>query len=74
MLSLPHATQSRGDLGCSRRDGDRWGAPRNLGLTVNSASDEFRPSVSPHELLIFSSNRPGGKGGFDLYFAHFTAP
>lgn len=62
------------DLWCSRRDGDRWGAPRNLGAAVNSPSDEFRPSVSHHELLIFSSNRPGGKGGFDLYFAHFTAP
>ena len=36
-----------GDLYVSHRDGDRWSAPRNLGPAVNSAADEFHPTLSP---------------------------
>lgn len=51
----------------------KWGYPKNFGPDVNTSSDEFRPFLVAHEdfsnnLLIFSSNRSGGKGGFDLYF------
>jgi hypothetical protein len=50
-----------------------WSQPVNFGPTINTASDEFRPVVvfAPdytNDLMIFSSNRPGGIGGFDLYF------
>jgi hypothetical protein len=52
----------------------KWGTPVNFGPFVNSSSDEYRPVLSGDEdfsnmFLIFSSNRPGGLGGFDLYFA-----
>lgn len=51
-----------------------WGAPVNMGPYINSASDEYRPVLTGDEsfsnmFMLFSSNRPGGKGGFDLYFA-----
>lgn len=52
---------------------DGFGEPVNFGDKINSSYDEFRPIVIyaqlfENDLLIFSSNRPGGKGGFDLYY------
>ena len=45
-----------------------WGAPVNLGPTINSASGEQVPAFSPDgHWLFFSSNRPGGFGGNDNY-------
>jgi len=57
----------------------KWGFPLNLGPGVNTSSDEFRPLLGYHQDftnwgLLFSSNRTGGKGGFDLYFTGFTIP
>ena len=47
-----------------------WGQPVNLGPTLNSAADDIDPTLSPDELsLYFSSNRPGGHGGYDLWVA-----
>ena len=60
------------DLYYSLWDGSRWAAPVNFGPAINTASDEYRPILTgmeqyTNQLMIFSSNRPGGKGGFDLY-------
>jgi hypothetical protein len=51
----------------------KWNSPVNFGPGVNSTSDEYRPVISGYPdftnyFMVFSSNRPGGKGGFDLYF------
>ena len=48
------------------RVGDAWGAPQNLGSTINTSSNEFGPGVT-HDghTLYFASNRPG-VGGNDL--------
>jgi hypothetical protein len=54
------------DLWTSRLVDGRWSAPENLGPAINSSSNEFRPSTQLG-VLFFSSDRPGGKGGFDLY-------
>lgn len=61
------------DLYYSRYEEGDWSAPQNFGPKINSPADEFRPVLSDHpqyenRLMIFSSNRPGGLGGFDLYF------
>ncbi len=61
------------DLYYSLWDGKQWGQPVNFGPTINSANDEYRPILTripqqfSNQLMIFSSDRPGGKGGFDLY-------
>ena len=58
------------DLWVSTRErvSDPWGTPLNLGGTVNSIYDEAQPYIaSDRSTLLFSSNRPGGVGGFDLY-------
>jgi len=62
------------DLYYSKLEAGEWGDPVNFGPAINSASDEYRPILFEEEvdndrdMMIFSSNRPGGKGGFDLYF------
>jgi outer membrane protein OmpA-like peptidoglycan-associated protein len=43
-----------------------YGAPKNLGPTVNSKYKEYTPYIDG-DIIYFSSNRPGGKGGFDIY-------
>lgn len=61
------------DLYYSLKTATGWSEPVNFGPKINSEFDEYRPVVSDamefsNRLMIFSSNRPGGMGGFDLYF------
>jgi len=43
-----------------------FGNPTNLGPNVNSSFDDAGPCISADGLkLYFSSNRPGGFGGYD---------
>lgn len=45
-----------------------WSPPVNLGPVVNSSFNDFAPAVSKNGLsLYFSSDRPGGFGGSDLW-------
>jgi len=61
------------DLYYSKFDGQNWSEPVNFGENINTEYDEFRPvtmqvSEFKNDVMFFSSNRPGGKGGFDLYY------
>ncbi|MBC8319518.1 MAG: hypothetical protein H8E34_02220 [Bacteroidetes bacterium] len=61
------------DLYYSWYENGIWSKPVNFGETINTEFDEFRPVTIEvenfkNDLMIFSSNRPGGKGGFDLYY------
>jgi hypothetical protein len=48
---------------------DNWGTPVNLGPSVNSASEDWGARMSADALeLYFTSNRPGGLGGYDLWW------
>ncbi|MGI4760670.1 MAG: OmpA family protein [Janthinobacterium lividum] len=56
------------DLYISRRRGNQWTAPRNLGLLVNSKAWDSQPSLSADgRTLYFASQRGGGLGGYDIY-------
>ena len=47
---------------------NEWGAPVNLGSTVNGPAKEAFPSISADGLsLFFESTRTGGYGGHDLW-------
>lgn len=47
---------------------DPWGAPVNLGPTVNTSSVEQAPMFSPDgRRMFFVSDRPGGAGGLDIW-------
>lgn len=62
------------DLYTSRRQDkheQNWESPINLGCQVNSAQNDFSPSLFEDDAgilnLYFSSNRPDGVGGVDIY-------
>ncbi len=47
-----------------------WSAPVQMGDILNSEEDETTPFISPDKrYLYFSSNRPGGPGGNDIYIS-----
>jgi len=59
-----------GDLWVCKRASveDEWGAPENLGATINSASQDGSPFLTADGLeLYFWSGRGGGYGAQDLY-------
>jgi hypothetical protein len=62
------------DLYVSRREGDGWSVPVNLGPEVNSMAQESRPSFSPDgRYFFFSSNRArvatvGDDAPWSLYY------
>ncbi|HYX08272.1 MAG TPA: OmpA family protein [Bacteroidales bacterium] len=60
--------QGNCDLYMSHLEGNHWSVPVNMGRPVNTAAKETQPSISPDKKEIyFSSNRPGGRGGLDLW-------
>ena len=58
------------DIYFSAFNDGRWSYPVNLGTPVNTSKWESQPSVSANgRMLFFSSNRPGGQGGKDLWYS-----
>jgi outer membrane protein OmpA-like peptidoglycan-associated protein/Tol biopolymer transport system component len=61
------------DLYFSIRQDGGWSHPVNLGSPVNSGYSEKHPGISADgRILYFSSNRPGGKGGYDIWCSQWT--
>jgi len=63
------------DLYYTNFENGEWGEPVNFGEKINTEFDEYRPILIDEgvswtqTMMVFSSNRTGGMGGFDLYFA-----
>ncbi|HEX8427461.1 OmpA family protein [Hymenobacter sp.] len=56
------------DLYISRRTGNNWSKPQNLGRTVNSVEWDSQPTLSADgRTLYFTSTRRGGQGQEDIY-------
>ena len=55
------------DIWSMDRLGSGWAAPQRLEAPVNSPSNEFYPRVAADGTLYFGSERPGGRGGADLW-------
>jgi OOP family OmpA-OmpF porin len=65
----------RCDLYESRKTGDSWSTPRNLGPQVNSPAWESQPSLSADgRVLYFVSDRRGGVGKADIYVSVQHSP
>ena len=49
-----------------------WTIAQPFGATINTPFYEGMPSLSPdNRLLFFVSDRPGGYGGFDIWYSRF---
>jgi outer membrane protein OmpA-like peptidoglycan-associated protein/tetratricopeptide (TPR) repeat protein len=60
----------RGDIYYSDYDGAKWSKPKFLSNRINSstyAENSVSETSSPG-VIIYSSDRPGGAGGIDLYY------
>ena len=60
------------DLFMSYRSDSVWSAPESFGATINTPDFEGTPCLSAdNRELYFSSNRPGGFGGYDIWVSRF---
>lgn len=58
------------DIWCSRQDADgTWREPVNQGPEINTAAEEFHFSQDAGGRVYFTSGRPGGFGGMDIWAA-----
>lgn len=58
-----------GNLYMSTLDGDIWSTPVKLGSNINETSYETHADISlDGNIIYFTSDRKGGKGGMDIYF------
>lgn len=58
------------DLYISKKQGNDWSAPQNLGETINSRNWESQPSLSADgRTLYFASDRRGGQGKLDIWYS-----
>jgi photosystem II stability/assembly factor-like uncharacterized protein len=60
------------DIYMSTFDGTGWTTPVALPSPVNTMFNDEHPAISPDsKRLYFTSNRPGGHGGRDIWVAHW---
>jgi outer membrane protein OmpA-like peptidoglycan-associated protein len=65
--------EGRTDLYSSRKSEGKWTDIQNLGMAINSPYWDSQPSLSSDgKTLYFASDRPGGFGGTDIYYAKKT--
>lgn len=57
------------DIWVTTKGKDGWSEPENLGPPVNSAGNEFYPSIASNGNLYFTTQREGGVGAEDIYRA-----
>jgi photosystem II stability/assembly factor-like uncharacterized protein len=63
---------NKDDIYMSTFDGSDWTTPVILPLPVNTNYNEEHPAISPDsKRLYFTSDRPGGHGGSDIWVAHW---
>lgn len=60
------------DLYITKKEGELWSQPKNLGASVNSGGDEVFPTVF-NNYIYFSSNGLPGYGGLDLFTVHLDS-
>jgi len=74
MIFASDKTGSRGgmDLFITRKKGNKWSVPENLGDAVNTSGNEYYPFLDNENNLYFSSDKLPGFGGFDIFTCRFN--
>ena len=63
------------DIFISKRAQGQWSKPVNMGYPINTPYDDFFfASTANGKFAYISSNREGGKGGYDIYKVTFWGP
>ena len=63
------------DIWCSTPNPDgSWQEPVNQGPNINTAAEEFHFSQDTDGTVYFTSSRPGGMGGMDIWGARPSGP
>lgn len=57
------------DIWVVEKDNGKWGEPKNIGAPVNTAEDEFYPSVAKNGNLYFTAAYKNAVGKEDIYMA-----
>lgn len=59
-----------GDIYYSDFDGEKWSEPKYLTDKINSSiySENAVSETSSPDVILYTSNRPGGEGGIDIYY------
>ena len=61
------------DIWLTSKKNNRWDEPKNLQSPINTKYWESQPSISSDgRMLYFSSDRPGGYGGTDIWVSEFS--
>lgn len=75
LSSQGHGSMGGYDIFVSHKVQGQWTEPENVGYPINSAYDDmFFPITANGKYAYIASNRPGGKGGFDLYKVTYLGP
>ncbi len=63
------------DIWCSQANADgSWAEPVNQGPNINTAAEEFHFTQDASGRIYFTSSRPGGYGGMDIWGADPEGP
>ncbi len=63
------------DIFVTRKVGNVWLIPQNLGKPINSSYDDFALAMYKNDSVgLFSANRPGGRGEDDIYTFRIVGP
>jgi outer membrane protein OmpA-like peptidoglycan-associated protein/tetratricopeptide (TPR) repeat protein len=63
------------DIFVTRKVGNVWLIPQNLGKPINSSYDDFALAMYKNDSIgLFSANRPGGRGEDDIYSFRVVGP
>lgn len=72
IASQGHESLGGYDIFISKKVQGSWTKPVNMGYPINTAYDDFFFAATANgKFAYISSNRPGGKGGFDIYKVTF---
>lgn len=69
---VPGAQPGDFNIWVAEKEARGWSQPKNLGLPVNTDSNEQSPCVTSDGTLYFTSDRKGGRGELDIYLARLN--